>query len=193
MSKQSILQQALGTQWQEMPVALQAHYNAEDNADIGTLDIDYPRAMQWPLNILHLLGALLNKRGQALPATVEKRMVGDRQYWKRTIRLPSDKVMVFSSTWRYMGGNRLVEYVNPVLGLCMAVHVGDGKLYYEGQYFVVNLFGLHIPVPEWLLLGHTQIVETALDEQHFAMDFRLLHPLFGKIYRYAGRFTTVRS
>lgn len=193
MIKQSILQQALAAQWQELPVALQAHYNAEDNTDVGVLDVEYPRAMQWFLNILYLFGALLNRRGRGLPATVEKRMVGDRQYWKRTISLPSDKVMIFSSTWRYIGGNRLVEYVNPVLGLCMAVHVEDGRLYYEGQYFVVNLFGLQMPVPEWLLLGHTQIVETALDDRHFAMDFRLLHPLFGQIYRYAGRFTTVSS
>ena len=72
----------------------------------------------------------------------------------------------------------------------MAVHVADGNLYYEGRTYIIKLGKLLLPLPEWLVLGHTSIVETALDTTHFAMDFRLQHPWFGQIYRYAGRFRT---
>ena len=65
---------------------------------------------------------------------------------------------------------------------------GNGKLHYTGRYFVAKLGPVKLPIPEWLLLGHTTITETALDDDRFAMDFRLIHPLFGQIYRYAGTF-----
>jgi len=32
------------------------------------------------------------------------------------------------------------------------------------------------------------IVEQAVDERRFAMDFRLTHPLFGEVFRYSGEF-----
>ena len=189
----SILQQALGSQWQSLPPALQAHYMSEHNKDIGTLDINYPRSMQLLLNVLNFFGALLNRRGKAVPTSVEKYMDGDKQYWKRTITFSDGKEIYFSSRWVYVGGNRLVEYVNPLLGLCMAVNVNEDKLYYEGKHYVINLFGLRLPLPEWLLLGHTRIVEEALDEHSFKMDFRLHHPVSGQVYSYAGCFTTIEA
>ena len=75
----------------------------------------------------------------------------------------------------------------------MAVHVKDGKLYYVGRNFVVKFWKMHIPVPEWLLLGHTTIVEQATDDTKFVMDFRMRHPLFGQVYRYSGRFGTEQA
>ena len=48
-----------------------------------------------------------------------------------------------------------------------------------------------IPIPEWLALGHSEIVETAVNDSEFDMVFTLTHPLFGEIYRYWGRFSIV--
>ena len=75
----------------------------------------------------------------------------------------------------------------------MALHVKDSKLYYEGRHYVLRLGRYYLPIPEWLVLGHTTIVEAAVDAQHFVMDFRLQHPLLGQIYRYAGKFKTVAN
>lgn len=191
MTTMNIMQQALGEQWSQLPTVLRAHYQTADNHDVGTLDIEYPRAMQLVLNVLHLFGALLNRRGKGFATTVSKRMHDDSQRWQRTVRLPNGKCVLFNSRWVYAGGNRLIEYVNSLLGLCMAVRVEEGKLCYSGQYYVVRLGRWQLRLPEWLLLGHTTIVEHAVDATQFAMDFRLLHPWFGQIYRYAGTFTTV--
>jgi hypothetical protein len=188
MTKPSLMQQALGEQWQQLPPALQTHYRHADHTDIGTLDIEYPGFMQVPLNLLHRIGALLHRRGEAVPTTVEKWMDGRTQHWKRTISFGDGRKIHFKSHWHYAGGNELIEYVNPFLGLRMAVSVDDGKLIYTGRSFVLKLGALKLPIPEWLVLGHTGIVETALDDGRFAMDFRLKHPLFGQIYRYAGTF-----
>lgn len=184
----SLMQQALGADWHKLPPALQMHYRHGVNTDIGAMDIEYPRFMQLYLSALRLVGALVDRRGQAVPTTVEKRVVGQRQYWRRTITFPDGKVIHFNSFWVAAGGNQLIEFVNPLLGLQMAVHVEAGRLHYRGVRFVLKLGPLSLPIPEWLVLGHTRIVEVASGERHFAMDFRLTHPLFGQVFRYAGEF-----
>jgi hypothetical protein len=184
----SLMHNALGAEFDRLPPALQAHYKAGTARETGHMDIEYPRWMQPFLTLLRLVGALVNRSGRQVPTTVEKVDEGARQAWRRTISFPEGKVIYFNSTWVAGTGNRLIEYVNPLLGLEMAMHVADGKLYYEGVRFVVKLGALQLPIPEWLLLGHTTIVEEAVDTTHFAMDFRVTHPLFGQIFRYAGQF-----
>ena len=62
------------------------------------------------------------------------------------------------------------------------------------EYLFRQVIGLdQLPIPEWLALGHTTIVEEAVDESQFRMDFRLTHPLFGQVFRYAGIFDTRES
>jgi len=184
----SLMQRALGNDWHKLPPALQAHYRFGKTTDTGRMDIDYPRFMQPYLSVLRVFGALVNLRGEQIPTVVEKKVVGERQYWRRTITYPNGKVIYFNSYWVYAGGNQVIEFVNPLLGLQMAAQVVDGKLHYHGIRYVVKLGPWLLPIPEWLVLGHTTIVEVALDDTHFAMDFRLTHPLLGQVFRYAGEF-----
>jgi hypothetical protein len=193
MKPLSIMQQALKDQWTELPQALKAHYQGDDNADVGKLSIEYPKAMQLPLNMLRIFGALINRTGNEIPATVEKSMLQDKQYWRREINFQDRRRVIFKSVWQYHQGNELIEFVNRFIGLRMAVKVQDEILYYEGKGFEIRLGKLHLSIPEWMLLGHTSIEEKAIDKNRFAMDFRLHHPLFGQIYRYSGIFSTERK
>lgn len=183
----SPMQLALGDEWARLPPALQAHYRFGSTTDNGHLDIEYPRFMQPYLTLLGALGALVDRRGRQVPTSVEKEVVGDRQHWRRIISYADGKPARFNSAWIHAGGNELIEFVNPLLGLQMAAWVDEGRLYYRGLRFVLRLGRLRLPIPEWLL-GHTTIVEEALDERHFAMDFRLTHPLLGEVFRYSGTF-----
>lgn len=189
----SLMQSVLGADWEKLPPALQAHYRFGNTTDSGSMDIEYPGFMQPYLRFLHLLGALITRRGKQVTTVVQKRMVGEVQYWERTMTYPDGEVAHFDTTWRAAGGNNVFEFVNPYLGLQMAVKVEDGKIHYEGVRFVVKLGELLITIPEWLVLGHTSIVEEAIDETHFAMDFRLTHPLLGQVFRYAGTFEVLRG
>lgn len=184
----SLMQCALGADWGKLPPALQTHYRFGKTIDRGHMDIEYPRFMQPYLTVLRIVGALINRGGRQVPTVVEKSVVGERQYWRRTITYPDMQAVYFNSFWVSAGGNQMIEFVNPILGLQMAVHVEDGKLHYQGVRFVAKLGSLLVPIPEWMVLGHTTITEQAIDETHFAMDFRLTHPLFGQVFRYAGTF-----
>jgi hypothetical protein len=188
----SLMQRALGEDWKRLPPSLQAHYQFGPNADVGHLDIEFPVWMTPYLWVLHLLGALVPRLGQRIATRVEKDVARDRQVWRRTMRFAAGKVLTFNSFWVAAGGNRLIEFVNPVMGLEMAVRVADDQLRYEGIRFVIRLGRLDIGLPEWMILGHTTIVERGLPDNTFAMDFRLTHPLFGQLFRYAGTFSTER-
>lgn len=190
MNNQPLMQLALGEDWQRLPPALQAHYQAGANVDVGTLTIEYPPLMRPYLFLLNRVGALIDRKGTATEATVRKHMSGERQYWYRRIRFDDGRQARFDSQWVYAGGNQLIEYVNPLFGLRMSVQVDDGRLLYRGVHVVLKLGPLLLPIPEWLLLGHTTIVEQAQEDGSFCMDFRLTHPWFGQVYRYAGRFRT---
>lgn len=189
----SLMQHALGADWEKLPPALQAHYRFGTTTDTGHMDIGYPRFMQPFLNVLGAIGVLVNRSGLKVVTVVEKSVVGDRQYWRRTITYPDGKIVRFNSFWVSAGQGQVIEFVNPVLGLQMAPHVKDSRLHYRGIRFVVRLGPLRLPIPEWLALGHTTIVEEAVDETHFVMDFRLTHPLLGEVFRYAGEFEAASS
>lgn len=184
----SLMQQALGADWDALPLALKAHYGSGRVRDVGHLDIAYPGFMQGYLSLLSLFGALVNRAGQQLPTIVDKQIEGRRQSWRRTITYPDGRIRRFNSHWIHAGGNRLIEFVNPVLGLEMVVAVRDGVLRYQGRRFVAKLGPWLLTIPENWVLGHTTIVETAIDDVRFRMDFRLTHPLFGEVFRYAGVF-----
>lgn len=177
----SLMQTALGADWDKLPPALQAHHRFGTTRDCDHLDIAYPRLMQPCLSVLRVVGALLDRGGRHASTVVDKSVAGDRQHWRRTITYPDGKVLCFNSFGVAAGGNQVIEFVNPVLGLQMAAHVEEGRLLCRGVRFVVKLGPLLLPIPEWLVLGRTSIVEGAVDETHFVMDFRLTHPLFGRV------------
>ena len=184
----SLMQQALGADWDKLPPALQAHYRFGTITDTGSMDIEYPRFMQPVWSILRLLGALVDRQGKSVTTIVEKRVVGEHQIWRRTITYPDGQIVRFDSFWVAAGNAEVIEFVNPVLGLQMAPYVVGEKLHYRGVRFIAKLGPVTIPIPEWLVLGHATIIEEALDDTHFAMDFRLTHPLFGQLFRYSGKF-----
>ncbi|BCB26682.1 hypothetical protein SKTS_15680 [Sulfurimicrobium lacus] len=191
MNKISVMQRALGPAWTALPPALKNHYQHAEHYDEGRLDIDYPGYLHPFFILLNSFGALVDRRGSNVPTRVEKKMRGDNQYWARTIRFPDGKVVIFNSRWVHEAGNRLIEFVNPFLGLRMAVRVESGELHYESINYVFQLWSLRLSIPEWLMLGKASIVESALDERRFVMDFRLRQPLLGQIFSYSGQFSTV--
>lgn len=186
----SLMQHALGNDWHKLPAALQAHYRFGTTTDTGWLDIEYPRFMHPYISLLRRFGALINRPGKEVSTVVEKSVVNDRQVWRRTITYADNETIPFNSFWVHAGGNQLIEFVNPVLGLQMAVWIEGKRLHYQGVRFVAKLGRWLLPIPEWLALGHTSIVEEALSESRFAMDFRVTHPVLGQVFRYSGEFDT---
>jgi len=189
----SLMELALGADWEKLPPAVQGLYRVGTATETGDMDLGFPRFMRPCLGGFRWFGGLVNRRGRQVATVVEKRVVGDRQYWRRTITYPDGRSIYFNSFWVAAGPGQVIEFVNPVLGLQMAPYLAGSRLHYRGIRFVAKLGPLLLPIPEWLVLGHTTIVEEAVDENHFVMDFRLIHPLFGEVFRYSGKFEAASS
>jgi len=188
--RSSPLQQALGPDWAKLPPALQAHHPDHPVVEHGHLDVEFPRGLQPALWALAALGALVSRRGRAVPTRVERWMEGNRQCWRRSLHFEDGHVARFDSTWECTGPGRLLEWVNPWLGLEMQVAVNGTTLEYHGLWFVLRLGRRQCHLPQWLGPGRTRIIERACGADGIEMDFRLVHPLFGTLFRYAGRFPT---
>ncbi len=194
--KKSIMQNALGNQWHELPEALKNHYGSNEQGENdaeGKLDIEYPWFMQFPYSVMRLIGALVNRRGKGLKTTVSKIMKDDEQHWHRVISYPDGNQIIFDSVF-VADKDGFIEYINAYLGLKMVAFVENKKLHYESRGYVLKLGKVKIPIPEWLALGHASIVESEYkqgDEQTFVMDFRIKHFLFGEVFCYKGVFTTL--
>lgn len=185
----SLMHNALGAAFDTLPIALQEHYKTGSILEHGAMDISYPRWMQPILSLLHLFGALVNKSGRQVATQVLRTPDINGEIWRRQMIFVDGTEVRFNSYWVAGKNNHIIEYINSILGHEMAVRVENNKIYYHGVRFIVKLGPLLIPIPQWLLLGYTHIVEEAVDDRHYAMDFRLIHPLFGQVFRYAGQFS----
>jgi hypothetical protein len=88
----------------------------------------------------------------------------------------------------YQKGNEIIEYIGCGFGLYLKLTVENNKLVYRSNRHLWQIGSLRIPIPDVLFLGHATITETAISEDEFELDFKIVHALFGETYRYGGSF-----
>lgn len=187
----SPMARCLGAQWAQLHPTLQAHHAGGRVQEVGTLDVEFPRWMVPVVWCLQWVDALVHRAQSAVHTVVDKETTAMGQTFHRTLTYADGEVLRFNSRWVAEPGGRLVEYVKPWLALELAPRVVGDTLRCEGVCFIVRLGRLHLRLSERWLLGHTVIEERALDAQRYAMDFRMLHPWFGQVFRYAGTFSPI--
>lgn len=201
MNNLPVIAQALGEEWHKLHPLVRRHYDIRPGVDShivieGVMDeVDFSRRAAPLIAMAGLFGALLGKRGRAIPVTVCNTTRGDSpaMHWHRTFRYPGAAPRLFESRMAYAGGNEIIEYVRFNLGIRMAMSVEDGALCFESRGFRWDNSALPIPIPDLLLLGHSRIVERAIDAENFAIEFETRHPLYGRSFAYNGQFRIVES
>ena len=186
-----LLQQALGQDWECLPPALRLHYRPGTRVESGYMDIQFPCWAQPVFRLLGLFGILLDKAGTGVYTVVKRECVDDREHWQRIIHYPDGIQRSFCTHWELTPDKEIIEFVNPFLGLTLSPQLESGSLVYRSTGYVLRLGNVQWSIPGWLSLGEARIEERAIDERYFEMDFHLHHPMFGEIFRYAGRFDSV--
>lgn len=196
MNNTSLMQKILGDQWQHLPAVIQRHYQLQPgqltaNVVTGIMHVNYPKFVRPMLLITRLMGGLIDLKGDNMKAGVEKWIKADKPdtlYWKRTIQANNGKSTVFASRMEYHQDNELIEFVGFGFGLFLKVTVENNLLVYRSNGHLWQIGNLRIPIPDVLFLGHATIIETAVSESQFELDFSIKHPLFGDTYCYGGVF-----
>lgn len=89
----------------------------------------------------------------------------------------------------YHQGNELIEFVGGGFGLYLKLTVENNRLVYRSNGHLWQVGKLRLPIPDVLFLGHATIIEAAVFEHSFELDFKINHPLFGETYSYGGLFS----
>ena len=188
-----LFQTVFGGDWQALPQVMRDHYNVRAGSDdvvivSGHLDVRVTRVMSV---MARLSGMLVPWSGDNVPVrvTFTSSKDGKSLIFHREFFFPGRKVVNFISRMEHIGGNQLVEFMRFGVGWKMAYVWDGGKVILAHRGYVWRLFGVMIPVPLHWIIGRGHAEEVPVSAQEFSMWTHSRHPLFGKMFGYAGRFT----
>lgn len=193
-------QPVLGDAWQQMPPVFHRHYaNRPFSNDVtvveGVMDIACHGPMRWLAPVMNWMGQIpaMNESGVAVRVEYRSDPATRAFHFRRIFSLPDGRTYEFRSRMLQVDGAEMVEIMR--FGLCWRFRCGwDGKkVFLRHLGYGLSIFGIRLPLPLGLLIGRSDAEETAVDDATFDMVTRIVHPWWGLVYEYKGRFTVTES
>lgn len=197
---QSVMQRALGADWDQLHSVIQAHYSiGTDNkydrisfqGFMETISVTgMGKLMAWCARPLH---ALLPYSGIRIRTEIYNwtKSHSGTIYWRRLFHYPECKPVVFQSRMEYYRDKEIIEYVRGGLGLVLHLSVRNGALIFDGQHYVLTVAGCSVRLPNWLMAGKAFIQESQVGENQVSVDFYITHPVWGQTFAYSGTFDAI--
>jgi len=195
---QPVIKKALGDDWDKLADVVKQHYDitpgTPSNMVIkGIMDEVYHS----PVAKLFLLpgrifGALVPYRGKNIPTEVKNWTTAENKtamLWHRTLAFPNKAPVIFRSRMEHIKNDEIIEYVRFGMGIRMRMSEKDGALIFRSIGYVWKIAGIKFPIPTWAILGNAEIIEKALPDNRFYIDFNMIHPLFGRTFSYSGEYS----
>jgi len=198
MNNEPVIKQALGDQWDQLSTIIQQHYDISPGIPGSVVmagvmeEVYHSRIAKGYIFIGRIFGALIPYKGVNIPVEV-KNWTNENDpamFWFRTFQFPN-KAVIFSSHMVYECDNQIIEFVRFGMGVRMKMSVRQGALVFKGVSYCLKFGSIKFTLPNWMLLGDAEISETAIDSNYFRVDFRIIHPLFGRTFAYSGNFKIV--
>jgi len=193
--QQPVIKKALGENWDKLADVIKRHYDItpgqSSNMTIkGIMDEVYHSSIA-KLFILpgRIFGALVPYKGKNIPTEVHNWTTIDNNeamFWHRTLTFPGKSPAIFKSRMEHIKNDEIIEYVRYGMGIRMKMSVENGALIFKSIGYVWKLAGMEIPIPNWAILGDAEIIEKAISDDEFFIDFKIIHPLFGRTFAYSG-------
>lgn len=190
-----IFKSIFGNAWDSLPIVMKKHYAnrpyQDDKVTVeGMMKVESSFLGRIMTPFFRLAGTLVPYEGDNIPATVIFVSTSDSDVFQfdRTFRFPGRPPYRFHSRMKSVGGNELVEFMRFGFGWHMAYAWTGEKVVLNHKGYVLNLFGFLLPLPLGLLIGKGYADETPINDNEFSMMMEIVHPLWGKVYGYSGRF-----
>ncbi len=191
----SIIQQALGADWDKLATPIRQHYGLASytNADCllnGRMYVEYPNRVLPLIWAARLTGALMHQRGKDIAVEIhtQTKADSDQLFWQRQFKFPG-RTRRFISRMQYLQDNEIIESVGWGLSIRLKLSVDKQALVFRSNGYLWRWGALSLSLPDWLLLGKARIIESALADGGLKLDFDIIHPLWGLTYRYGGVFS----
>lgn len=184
-----------GAQWGEMPQTLQNRYanrpHTNDKVIVdGVLNVYVSRWIKFLSPLLRLCGALVPYAGTGIPVTVcfESEPKSNAVWFKRTFNFQNRMPYRFISKLVPVGEDQVIEFMRFGLGCQMRYCYEDGKSKLIHSKYIWKIGKITLPLPLQFVLGRGYADEKPTGHNSFDMYFEIIHPLFGKVFGYDGKF-----
>lgn len=184
-----------GAAWEQLPAVMKQHYanrayTADETVVNGRLDVMSKAPLTWIAAVVKLLGQMPVYNENNVPVTV--RFQSDKNtkafIFNRVFNFKDTRPYEFRSRMLQIKGAEVIDLMRFGIGWRMRYAWDGEKIILAHRGYALKLLGHIIPLPLTLLIGAGYAEERAVDETTFDMLTRLVHPLWGKIYEYKGRF-----
>lgn len=200
MTGDPIFKNVFGAAWEDLPVIMQKHYAnrpcTDDLAIVeGSLDVFCagPIKIFWRLFVLMKSIPPFCEKG--VPITVN--FCSDKQtekfHFHRVFHFKGQKPYSFRSCMVQIKDNEVMEITGPGMVWRAFYCWEKGKVVMKHSGYAVKILDFLIPLPLHLLIGDGYAEEIPVDDDTFDMRMHLMHPRWGKIYEYKGRFRMVKE
>lgn len=190
-----IFKSIFGEDWDELPPVMKKHYSnrpytQEETIVNGVLDVMCKPPLSLLSPLMKLLGQIPTYNETNVPVKVhfESDLNSKSFHFNRIFNFSRGKVYKFQSRMIQIKGNEVIEVMRFGFGWKMR-YVWDGEkvlLLHKG--YVLQAFGHYIPLPLTMLMGAGYAEERSIDDNTFDMETHIVHPWWGKIFEYKGRF-----
>jgi len=195
MSEKSVFQIVLGDDWVKLGSIIQRHYFLKPKSNdyicvSGEMtEISHSLVAKLLIPFGLLFGAVVPFKGKNIPTDVHYRSnpTNLNIYWDRVFKFDRFDFH-FKSYMQPVKQNEVIEFVRFGIGIRLAVTAEEGALVFRDTAYLWRVFGFMLPIPGRWLMGKVYVEERPIDDQYFSMKMTLIHPLFGPLFRYSGRF-----
>lgn len=195
LKNEPIFQSIFGDQWDELPIVMKRHYSnrpyTQDATVVtGALDVLCKPPLLYVSRLMRLLGQIPTRNETNVPVTVtfQSDLYSKSFYFNRIFNFANSKPYKFQSRMLQIEGGEVIEIMR--FGLAWKLqYAWDGeKVILSHRGYALQFFGHLIPLPLTIIMGAGYAEEYPVDDNTFDMETHIIHPWWGKIYEYKGRF-----
>lgn len=198
LKAEPIFKPIFGDSWNHLPAVMHRHYAnrpySQDYSRVeGYMDVMSAGMVKWLAALLWVMKGIPPANEQNVKVTVDFTSEPNSRtfHFNRCFHFAERGPYRFRSRMVLVEGDEVIEIMASRLGWRTQVIWQDQCVKLQHRGYVIYLFGCFIPLPVTWLLGVGHAEETAIDDNSFDMFMEIIHPLWGKIYGYQGRFQIV--
>ncbi|MBL4891061.1 MAG: DUF4166 domain-containing protein [Rhizobiaceae bacterium] len=200
LKNEPVFKSVFGSAWDELPTVLQKHYaNRPYSNDItiveGILDVRCKQPLRFLAPFMKFMGQIPAYTQKNVPVTVRFQSErGSKAFqFNRVFHFDDAKPYGFRSRMVQIKGGEMIEIMRFKLGWRMHISWDGEKVVLKHKGYTLQIFGHFIPLPLTYLMGAGYAEEVAVDDEHFDMLTHIIHPWWGEVYGYKGRFKLVEG
>ncbi len=195
-SDKAIFKSIFGASWDDLPAVMHKHYANRPYTDdmttvVGELDVMCAGPIKLFAPLFWLMGGIPPHNENDVSVTVyfESDKNTKAFHFNRVFYFKKRKSYNFQSHMLQVKENEVLEIMRSGLGWRMQYLWEDGKVKLKHKGYALCMFKNIIPLPLTMLIGEVYAEEIAVNDNTFDMYTHIIHPWWGKIYEYKGRFT----